>query len=292
MTPEPHALLETFAGFVEDTVGLSFPPARRNDLLRSVEHMAQQEGYACVEDCMQAMMLPAVDMITVATLGRYLSIGETYFFRDAGTFSALQFEILPQLIAARLEGGRKRLRILSAGCCSGEEAYSLSILAHSLPGAEAWDLRIVGIDMNPDFLQAARIGVYGEWSFRGVSQMLRLRHFKPCGADKYTVSEEVRRGVDFRFMNLAADDYGVLDDLAPFDLVICQNVLMYFGAVPWSRVAARMHGLLSEDGWLCVSPVESDRSLYPQYRPVELGGLTFYNKGGARFPGVAVPRSA
>lgn len=284
MTAELPALLEAFAAFVEDAVGLSFPPERRNDLLRAVAHIAHQEGCAGPEECMRAMMLPADNVLTTAKLARCLSTGETYFFRDARIFAVLQSEILPQLIAARLESGRKTLRILSAGCCSGEETYSLSILAHGLPGAQGWDLRISGIDMNPDFLQTARAGVYGEWSFRGVTEGFKARHFKTRGDGKYVIGEEGRRGVDFRFMNLAADDYGALDDLVPLDVVVCQNVLMYFGARHWRRVAARMHDLLSEDGWLCVSPVESDRSLYPQYRPVEMDGLTLYKKGMARFP--------
>ena len=289
MTAELHALLETFAVFVEDAVGLSFPLERRDDLHRAALQLAMHEGYAGAEDCMQAIMQGEVNADLTAKLARYLSTGETYFFRDAATFSILKSEILPQLIAARLDSGRKTLRILSAGCCSGEEAYSLSILAHSLLDGKGWDLRIAGVDLNPDFVQSARAGLYGEWSFRGVSEALKLRHFTIERDGKYAVSAEGRSGVDFRLMNLAADDYGVLDDLAPFDLVICQNVLMYFGAGPWSRVAARMHDLLSEDGWFFVSPVESDRSLYPQYRPVEMGGLTFYSKGTARVHGASVP---
>ena len=292
MTPEFDALLEDFGAFVEETVGLSCPLARRNDLMRAVVDMAQQERFERAEDCMRAMMTSAGNQLTAQTLGRYLSTGETYFFRDAGTFSVLKSEIFPRLIAARRESGRKTLRILSAGCCSGEEAYSLSILAHELLGMERWDLRVAGIDINPAFLQSARTGVYGEWSFRGVPAYLKLRHFEHRGDGSYAVTAEGRRDVDFRFMNLAVDDYGALDDLAPFDLVLCQNVLMYFGAEPWRHVAAKIHGLLDEDGWLCVGPVESDRSLYPEYRPVELGGLTFYSKGEAPVPGPALPYSA
>lgn len=291
MTVELAALLEAFAAFVEDAVGLAFPSERRSDLLRPVEDMARGEGYGRAEDCMRATMLSNDNLHTAAMLGRYLSTGETYFFRDARTFSVLQCEILPKLIAARLESNRKRLHILSAGCCTGEEAYSLSILAHGLLGGQAerrgWDVRIAGIDMNPDFLQSARTGVYGEWSFRGVAERIRSRHFTPQGGGRYAVVEEGRRGVDFRFMNLVAGDYAALADLAPFDLVVCQNVLMYFGAKPWRRLAEGIYELLSEDGWFCVSPVESDRSLYPQYRPVELDGLTFYNKGGVRSTGAA-----
>ena len=292
MTAELHGLLATFATFVENAIGLSFPLERRDDLQRAVLQLSLQEGYACAEDCMQAMMQMKVTSVTAAKLARHLSTGETYFFRDAATFSILRSEVLPQLIAARLDSGRKTLRILSAGCCSGEEAYSLSILAHSLLDGKGWDLRIAGVDLNPDFLQSARAGLYGDWSFRGVSEALKLRHFTIERDGKYAVSAEARRGVDFRLMNLAADDYKALDDLVPFDLVICQNVLMYFGAGPWSGVAARMHDLLSEDGWFFVSPIESDRALYPQYRPVEMGGLTFYSKGAARVHGASVPYGA
>lgn len=285
MTTGLETLLEDFSGFVQDTIGLSFPPTRRHDLLRAVECMAQQERFAGADECMRALMASTANQAAAETLGRYLAIGETYFFRDAAMFSNLKFEILPRLIAARRESGRKVLRILSAGCCSGEEAYSLAILLHDLFGMEHWDLRVTGVDINPVFLHSAWAGVYGEWSFRGVPANLKVRHFNPQGNGRYAVNEQARRDVDFRYMNLAASDYGALDDLAPFDLVICQNVLMYFGARPWNHVVAKLHALLSEDGWLCVSPVESDRSLYPQYQPVELGGLTYYKKGGVRAAG-------
>ncbi len=284
MMRDQEALFEQFGAFVQNAIGLSFPPERHHDLMRAMQHMAQQERFERVEDCMRAVMMSAPGRVSAEMLGRYLCTGETYLFRDAEMFSILKLDILPLLIAARRESGSKTLRILSAGCCTGEEAYSLAILAHDLLDGEQWDLRVVGVDVNPAFLQSAWAGVYGEWSFRGVPANLKSRHFQPQGDGRYAVGEAGRRDVDFRYMNLAADDYGVLDDLAPFDLVLCQNVLMYFGAQPWDHVASRIYGLLREDGWLCVGPVESDRSLYRQYLPVEFGGLTFFNKGRAQTP--------
>ena len=278
MTPDSQSLLEEFGAFVEASVGLSFSPTRWNDLRRATEEMARAEHFQSAGDCMRSMMGFGANHATMQTLGRHLSNGETFFFRDAATFSVLRLEILPRLIAARRESGVKALRILSAGCCTGEEAYSLAMLAHDLPGMADWDVRVAGVDFNPAFLQVAQAGTYGAWSFRGVPETLRLRHFEPAGDARFAVLPAIRGRVDFRYANLAGDDYGILGDMAPFDLVLCKNVLMYFGAKPWRRAVARMHGLLAADGWLCVSPIESDRELYPQYQPIEFEGQVFFRK--------------
>ncbi|MBV8635610.1 MAG: methyltransferase domain-containing protein [Burkholderiaceae bacterium] len=282
--PDSPILLEQFGAFVEDAIGLSFSPARWNDLWRAVAEMTRQQYFHSMDDCMRSMMNSSAEHTTAQTLGRYLANGETYFFRDACMFSALRLEIIPRLIARRRASGASVLHMLSAGCCSGEEAYSLAMLVQDLSNMPdmhdmgEWELRVVGVDINPAFLQAAQKGNYGAWSFRGVPEALKLRHFEPLGEGRFAVLSGIKPRVDFRYLNLAADDFGVVADMAPFDLVLCQNVLMYFGAKSWRHTVARMHGLLAEGGWLCVGPIESDRAFYPQYRPVEFDGVTFFQK--------------
>lgn len=278
MIPAPQALLEEFGAFVEMATGLSFASGRQHDLRRIVEDMAQQEGFSSVEACLHGMMAAAPDRAAVQKLGRYFSNRETYFFRDAAMFSVLKLEILPRLIAARRAKGSKALRLLSAGCSSGEEAYSLAMLARDLPGMGEWDVRVVGVDMNPVLLQTARAASYGAWSFRGVPESLRLRHFEPLGEERFALLPRIKAGVEFRYLNLAGADFSALDDATPFDLVLCQNVLMYFGVEAWRNTVAKIHTVLADDACLCVAPVECERALYPQYRPAEFDGLTFFYK--------------
>ena len=99
-------------------------------------------------------------------LAAHLTIGETYFFREKTSFQLLEDRILPQLIEAR-ERGWPADPPLEAGCCTGEEAYSLAIcLARLLPDPRGWDISILATDINEHFLHKARAAIYGEWSFR------------------------------------------------------------------------------------------------------------------------------
>lgn len=106
-----------------------------------------------------------------------LTTGESYFFRDAGQFALLRNAIVPELIERRR--AQRSLRIWSAGCSTGEEAYSLAILVHELlPHREGWQLVILGSDLNRDAIEKARSGIYGAWSFRMVYPELQRRYFR------------------------------------------------------------------------------------------------------------------
>src|SRR5690606_22191296 len=111
----------------------------------------------------------------------------------------------PSLVRARSRG-HKRLRIWSAACCTGEEAYSLAIgLREVLPDIGDWQIEILGTDINRRFLQKGTTGVYGEWSFRGVPADIRRRYFRPTDDGSWTVAPEIKRMVRFARLNLVQD---------------------------------------------------------------------------------------
>ncbi|WP_280156188.1 CheR family methyltransferase [Piscinibacter sp. XHJ-5] len=189
----------------------------------------------------------------IELLARGLSVGETYFFREPAAFQALEHDVLPPLIEARRRAGR-RLRLWSAGCCTGEEAYSLVImLARLLPDLDDWDVRIVGTDIHPGFLERAREGVYGDWSFRGVPADLRERYFECRGPDRHELRAELKRRVEFRFGNLACDAPPDRD----FDIILCRHVLMYFVPAQAERAVQRVCEALAPGGWLVLSCAEA-----------------------------------
>jgi chemotaxis protein methyltransferase CheR len=138
-------------------------------------------------------------------LAQQLSVGETYFFRGPAAFGVLEHELLPPLIVRRRHGTR-RLRIWSAGRCTGEEAYSLAIvLKRLIPDIADWDIDILGTDIHPGFLARAEAGVYGDWTFRGVPRAVRRAHFQPLGGRREAVMPALRRLTRFCFGNLAQD---------------------------------------------------------------------------------------
>src|SRR5690606_26511129 len=130
-----------------------------------------------------------------------LTIGESYFFRDPGQFALLRNELLPQVAAQREHGP---IRLWSAGCAAGEEAYSLAILSEEL-GLHA-RASVLGTDISRTRLAAARQGVYTKWALRGLDAETVERYFTQA-RNRYTLRPSFRERVDFRYLNLAEDRY-------------------------------------------------------------------------------------
>ncbi len=182
-------------------------------------------------------------------LTRQVTTGETYFFRDPGQFELIARHVLPELIARRAD--RRRLRLWSAGCSTGEEAYSLAmVLLESAPRLAGWDLRVLGTDINTDALDRARAGVYGEWSFRGMDKGRMARHFHPEG-DQWRIGPNLRQAVRFRQLDLVHGQAPDTDpDLDDVDLILCRNVFIYMTPEATAQVSARLSRILADGGYL------------------------------------------
>jgi chemotaxis protein methyltransferase CheR len=192
-------------------------------------------------------------------LAEQLTVAETYFFRYWDHFRAFSDTALPACIARPLVPGR--LTILSAGCASGEEAYSLAmILKERLPqlgSPRQW--RIVGVDINPAMIDKARRARYSPWSLRETPEPYRRRHFTGEGRE-LTLDPEIRGMVEFEARNLveADPDFWRPDS---FDVVFCRNVMMYLA--PWAiqALAARIEGAMTRGGFLFLGHAETLRGI-------------------------------
>jgi chemotaxis protein methyltransferase CheR len=179
-----------------------------------------------------------------------VTVGETYFFRESAQFAALRETIIPDLRARH--GLGERVRTWSAGCSTGEEPYSLAITF-----AEAnVDAYVVGTDVSRERLAAARRGLYRQWSFRGVSQPVIERYFKHASG-AYQLAPDVRRAVEFRYLNLASDRYPDLSSgVWGMDLIFCRNVLIYLDRETIARVATSLIASLAEGGWIVLGSTD------------------------------------
>lgn len=222
----------------------------------------------------------------VEALAERLAIGETYFFREPAVFAWLEQELLPALVAARHAPPQRRLRLWSAGCCTGEEAYSLAIVVRRLLGhLPDWDVEVLGTDIHPGFLARAAAGVYGDWSFRDVPPDLRQRHFEPLGDDRWAVSADLKRLTRFAHLNLAAE-HAVPGEV---DVILCRHVLMYFDPEQARRTVARLHRALAPGGWLLVGSTESQAELFADFEAVHSGSAVAYRKPDAARARVVAP---
>jgi chemotaxis protein methyltransferase CheR len=275
----PDALWARLSEWVAAKTGLHFPPERRQDLQRALGEAAAEFGFASAATCADWLLSAPLTGPQLHTLASHLTIGETYFFRERKTFDTLAGQILPQLILSR-RGREQRLRLWSAACSTGEEAYSLAILLHQLlPDWQDWQVRILATDINTRSLERASSGVYGEWSFREVPAELRERYFARTGQGRFAVAPEIRERVTFAPLNLAEDGFPSLTTgTNAMDVILCRNVLIYFTPTHARRLVENLRHALVEGGWLAVSPSECSQALFGRFVVVNFPGAILYQK--------------
>ncbi|QWV92338.1 protein-glutamate O-methyltransferase CheR [Geomonas oryzisoli] len=201
---------------------------------------------------------------------------ETYFFREAAQLSVLVQEVLPALKEKKLAEGERTLRILSAGCSSGEEAYTLAMLLLESGGFSwDWDVRITGIDIDTRVLDAARQGSYGERAFWATEPHLVERYLKRQG-DRYVVRDILRKWTSFTQANLLdlADSIGG----ERYDVILCRNVLIYFGDQTVQRVVDNFSALQGPGSYLFLGHSESLSRTQASYLPLRFPGAIIYQK--------------
>lgn len=282
-------VLTAFSQFLETRTGLHYAPERRAELGRAVDIMAKELGFPDAAACMQHFLATEPTREQIEILASHLTIGETYFFREPQSFKALAETVLPPLIAARRQAGTRHLRIWSAACSTGEEAYSVAMLLDGLiPDIALWNITILATDINPRSLRRATEGRYGEWSFRGVDATIRQKYFESQDG-RQVIIPRIRRMVSFAYHNLAEDLYpSVTSNTNAMDIIFCRNVLMYFSFDRARQVVANLHNSLVEGGWLVASSVEGSTELFQPFVNAQLPGATFYRKaaGAAALPSV------
>lgn len=275
----PAPLLEELSHLLARRVGLHYPPERWRDLERGINAAARTFNVGDSERFAEWLLSAPLTPEELRALATHLTIGETYFFREEKAFAALETSILPELIEQRRASGRN-LRFWSAGCSTGEEAYSIAMLVcRLLPDPSDWQITILATDINPDSLRRAEAGLYGDWSFRGTPGWIRDSWFTQEPGGKKRISPRIRKMVEFLPANLADDAPAAA---ANMDVIFCRNVLMYFLPERAQRAVASFHSTLVEGGWMIVSATEVPTGYFGDFVPVEFDGLTLFRKDTAR----------
>ncbi len=182
-----------------------------------------------------------------------LVTNETYFFREEYQLRAFRNEILPDLRERLDEEGRRNLTIWSAGCSTGEEAYTIAILIAESGLFEGWDVRVFGNDISRRVISVARRGTYGPSSFRAMPPEYE-RHFEPAAEGRQVVSH-IRAMCHFGHLNLLERDRSALIGRA--NVVFCRNVLIYFDEGARRRVIDTFYERLQPGGYLLLGHSES-----------------------------------
>ncbi len=260
----------TIAAVLRERAGLEFPLNRQSFAEAGIRRaMAKfmidspaaylahlQSGSASIED-----------------LAEEVGVGETYFFRDPVQFATIRTRLLPDLVARR--GPMPAPRIWSAGCATGEEAYSLAILLEE--ERLAVGARIYGTDVSEAALSAARRGVFSSWSLRGDLALIAPRYFRRRG-DRFVLNEDLRGRVAFSRLNLATGDPFPEVWSGGLDIILCRNVLIYFSSDAVQRVGHRLLQSLAPEGWLITGPSDPLLQVAHPFEAVLTPGGIFYRR--------------
>jgi chemotaxis protein methyltransferase CheR len=274
----PEETLCQLSEYLAGHAGWNYPRERWRDLARGVAGITREAGFEDVDSCVRWLLSGSASNENIDILARHLTVGETYFVREHAAFQALEDQVLKDIIKSRSESTRS-LRIWTPGCCTGEEPYSLAILLdRMIPDLEKWRITIQATDINRVFLQKARDGVYGEWSFRGTPQWIKDKYFTNVGKSRWELDRRIRDMVRFSFLNLKTDVYPGVNESECIDLISCRNVLMYFVPEHADRIVERFYQSLSDPGWLIVSASETSHISYRQFEAVNFPGAVFFRK--------------
>jgi chemotaxis protein methyltransferase CheR len=220
---------------------------------------------------------PARQTELVALLNE-ITIGETCFFRNQPQLDALRQIVIPKIIEAKAKLPLRRLRIWSAGCSTGEEPYTLSmlLLEESQRKLKDWTIEILATDLNERSLAHAKNAVYGSYSTRNLTAYYRQKYFAPA-ADQLQVQQFVRNSIAFSRLNLSDDSRMIF--MKSLDVIFCCNVLIYFDLASKRRVIQHFYNNLLPHGHLFLGHSESLYGVCDDFRLVHLPGATAYLKG-------------
>jgi two-component system, chemotaxis family, CheB/CheR fusion protein len=231
--------LEPLLLFLQQQRGFDFTGYKRPSLARRIERRMQMINIADVEDYKDYLEVHPEEF---ALLFNTILINVTSFFRDAPAWEYLEREVVAQMLARKAP--TEPLRVWSAGCASGEEAYTLAMVMVDAMGEDAFRRRVkvYATDVDEEALGHARLGSYTEQALEPVSAERRARYFEPANG-RYVFRNELRRSLIFGRHDLVQDA-----PISRLDLLVCRNTLMYFNAETQARILARLHFALNGDG--------------------------------------------
>ena len=273
---ETDSTLEDLLIFIRDARGFDFTGYKRSSLARRIRKRMHEAGSADYVEYRDQLESNAEEF---GHLFNTILINVTGFFRDTETWTFLQREVMPELLSDI--DPEREIRVWSAGCASGEEAYSLTIAFSEALGIEdsAKRVKIYGTDVDEDALRDARVGLYSAKALEGLPAELRGKYFEQNGT-QFSFRPDLRRRVIFGRHDITRDA-----PISRLDLLVCRNTLMYFNVETQSQVIDRFHFALREGGYLFLGKAEMLLSDGERFEVVSMRQRIF-----RRRPGAAVPR--
>jgi two-component system CheB/CheR fusion protein len=260
MQPE-ELQFESLLFFVQQQCGFDFTGYKRPGLIRRMTRRMQRLGLERFGDYADYLEAHREEF---GRLFDSILINVTSFFRDAEAWKYVENEVIPAMLASK--GPADTVRVWSAGCASGEEAYTIAMLLAEAMGADAFRRRakVYATDVDEDALNQARQAVYTAKDLEPVPPALRERYFEPSSG-RFVFRSDLRREIIFRRHDLAQEA-----PIPHLDLLVSRNALMYFNAETQQRIVSRFHFALNGDGYLFLGRAEMLLAHANLFTPLDL----------------------
>lgn len=239
-----------FINIIHERLGIVIHKHQKVELYKAIAYACEQWNCS-PQEYLNKLIRNTQDSPIYEQLITRITIGESYFFRDKSQMQLLEKKILPALIKKKRENNHLALHIWSAGCSSGEEIYTISMLLDQLlPDIDKWTLTLLGTDINTQSLKKALNGLYSEWSMRTIPQKFKELYFLEK-KQTYQLIERIKNRVQFSYLNLNDYSYpSIYNETNAQDLILCRNVLIYFDIKNVKKVIHQLGASLAPDGYL------------------------------------------
>lgn len=261
-----------FRNIVERRLGLYFDDGKRDflaDLLRTRLEKNGESGANYLQRLENGA--PPAEW---GALGQLLTVPETYFFRHFDQLRAFAEVALSDRMQAQAAG--KRLAILSLGCATGEEAYSLAVMVRETMMDVSWSVSILAVDISPAAIEKAVAARYSAWALRETPADMRQKWFRQHGHD-YVLDQAIRKAVRFEQRNLAEDDPNFWRS-EMYDVIFCRNMMMYFSPERARALVARISRVLIPGGYLFLGHAETLRGLSQDFHLCHTHETFYYQR--------------
>lgn len=263
--------LAPFKELLLRTCGHSFENEREQSLGAAVCRRMGALGVAPHKSYYDLLLRDQDELMRLTEL---LTVNETYFFREPGHLNMMVDSLLPEYMSAR---SQRPIRIVSAGCSTGEEPFTIAIMLRERFGAASERMfAITGVDIDSCVIDSAQQGLYSKNSFRGMEPYLLERYFKPCDSGRFQVRDSVKNMVQFEVVNLLGPSYP--QRMLQPDIILYRNVSIYFPGQVQRDIFGRLADLLVEGGCLLVGASETFHHDVGILSLVKKDALFFYRK--------------
>ena len=267
---------ELFRHLVKKHVGVSFVHTKKATLQRKLASRVNSLGLESYSEYYSYLLQDKEGGWELRRLINKITVDQTAFFRHPKQFELLASVVLPHLAARN--NTTKKLRIWSAGCATGQEAYSIAMVVNEMfTGDHAWDIRILASDVDTDALKIAYRGIYPKECIQQVPMEYLNKYFtKGTGKNSgfFLVREDLRKKLLFRRLNFVDFDFPFR---SPVDIIFCRNVMIYFDMEVKKRLIDNFCRILEQDGFLCLGACESLIGVDDRFALVDY--FTYQKKG-------------